>query len=382
MPSREPAPRPTTTGLVATTVTALTVAAGLLLLSGPLLAAGLAAALFLLLCRGLAGRHLAGFTVTRDLPRRARAGESFPMALRIGSGPAFPAGAAFRFTDPLAPAVRDRAVTAPGDGPASLRCTGLAHRRGPLPVRPWTLASTWPLGLFVSERTGTFRDDHATLVLPKPWLPAQLHDRLDRLSIESADRPLEPADPLSEFRLLREFRSGDPVRGIHWPSSLRSGRLQFAETEPPRPKPLRYGIFLHSHEPPGSVVLPENYETILRIAAGLLVRFQREEIPVVFCQAPGHPVMLRERDAFAARLDGLALSRRHPLASAERIFDATASAGPDPFRDCDEVFVLGDGPLAQWEDAARARFPRCTCLDTTTLTTGRRPGLLTRSRRP
>lgn len=380
MPSREPAPRPTTAGLVATTVTALTVAAGLLLLSGPLLAAGLAAGLFLLVCRWLAARHLAGFAVTRDLPRRARAGESFSMALRIEAGPAFPAGAVFRFTDPLAPAVRDRAVTAPGDGPAPLRCTGLAHRRGPLPVRPWTIASTWPLGLFVSETSGPFRDDHATLVLPKPRLPAQLHDRLERLSIESADRPLEPADPLSEFRLLREFRNGDPVRGIHWPSSLRSGRLQFAETEPPRPKPLRYGIFLHSHEPAGSVMLPENYETILRIVAGLLSRFQREEIPVVFCQAPERPVVLRERDAFAARLDLLALSRRHPLASAERIF-AAAGSGPDPFRDCDEVFVLGDGALAHWEDAARARFPRCTCLDTTTLTTGRRPGLLTRSRR-
>lgn len=379
MPWKENTPRPTTTGLVATTLTALMVAAGLLLLSGAIVAAGLAAAVFLIVCRWLSARHLAGFRVSRELPRRARAGESFSMALRVEPGPSFPQGTPVRFTDPLAPAVRDREVVAALAESPPLRCTGLAHRRGPLPSRPWTLSSDWPLGLFVSERSGGFHDDHATLVLPSPWLPTRLHDRLERLSIESADRPLEPADPLSEFRLLREFRNGDPVRGIHWPSSLRSGRLQFAETEPPRPRPLRYGIHVHSHEPAGSVVLPENHETILRIVAGLLLRFQREEIPVVFCQAPGRPLGLAERGDFTARLDALALSRRQPLASLDRIF--AAPSGPDPFRDCDEVFVLGDGPLANWEDAARARFPRSTCIDTTTLTTGRRPGLLTRTRR-
>jgi uncharacterized protein (DUF58 family) len=372
-------PRLTQTGLVVSVLAVVTVAAGLVMFSGPVLAVGLAALALVAICRSLAARHLEGFSVARDLPRRARAGESFPMELRLHSGPRLPSGIVVNFTDPLAPAVRERPFVLELASPHSLRCTGLAHRRGPLPPRPWLVSSTWPLGLFLTEHQGLFRDDHATLVLPKPWLPSRLRERLERLSLESAERPLEPADPLAEFRFLREFRHGDPVRGIHWPTSLRSGRLQYAETEPPRPKPYRYGVFLHSYEAPGTIITPETYELILRIATGLMMKFQRDEIVVVFEQAPRAPVLLRERHEFSALLEALALSRRHPQSSAEAIFGTKRLEKGDPYHDCDEVFVLGDGPLAGWESAARARFPHATCLDTTQLTSGSRPTLRVRA---
>lgn len=375
--SPDPPPRLTPAGLVAGSIAAATTATGLVLLSGPVLVAGLSALLFLFFARSFAKRHLDGFTVERDLPRRARAGESFPMEIRLRPGPVFPGAATLRLTDPLAPALRERPIDLETRECRSLRCTGLSQRRGSLPRRPWTLLSTWPLGLFLTERQGYSRDDHSTLVLPKPWLPPRLRERLDRFSAESAERPLEPADPLAEFRLLREFRNGDPVRGIHWPASLRTGRLQFAETEPPRPRPRAYGLLLHSYEPPGSVIVPETYELILRIATGLLLRFQREEVPVVFCQAPGTPLLLADRESFTRQLDGLALSRRLPQASMETVLAATMKGSGDPFAACDEVFVLGDGSLSRWETEARGRFPRSTCLDTTRLTTSSRPTLRT-----
>ena len=372
-------PRLTQSGLVVSVLAVVTVAVGLVMFSGPVLAVGLAALAFIAIYRFLAARHLEGFSVARDLPRRARAGESFPMELRLNPGPRLPSGIVVHFTDPLAPAVRDRPFVLDLASPHSFRCTGLAHRRGPLPSRPWLVSSTWPLGLFLTEQQGFFRDDHATLVLPKPWLPSRLQDRLERLSLESAERPLDPADPLAEFRFLREFRHGDPVRGIHWPTSLRSGRLQYAETEPPRPKPFRYGLFLHSYEAPGTIITPETYELILRIATGLLMKFQREEIVVVFAQAPRAPVLLRERHEFSTLLEALALSRRHPQSSAEAVFGTKRLEKGELYHDCDEIFVLGDGPLAGWETAARARFPRATCLDTTQLTSGSRPTLRIRA---
>lgn len=378
MPLASP-PRLTQTGLVVCSVAALTTAAGLVLFSGPVLAVGISLACLILVCRYFAARHLEGFEVARDLPRRARAGESFPMRLHLRPGPSFPESTDASFTDPLAPTMRQRALSRPGHPRQSLRCTGLAHRRGPLPARPWTLASTWPLGMFLTEQHGGFRDDHATLVLPKPWLPSRLRERLEVISQQSAENVNEPPDPLAEFRYLREFRHGDPVRGIHWPTSLRSGRLQFAETEPPRPKPSRYGIFLHSYEAPGTLITPETYELILRIATGLLMRFQREEIAVWFCQAPGTPVLLRERHEFSSMLDALALSRRRPMSTLEATFGGSNVWGSDPFLTCDEVFVLGDGPLAGWEEAARARFAHLTCLDTTRLAHGSRPGLRIRA---
>jgi len=381
MPPAPPPPSLTILGLVALSLAAVMVAAGLLLLSGPLLATGIAAGLFLLVCRSLATRHLGDFVVERDLPRRVRARESFPMELRLQAGPRFPRGVALRLTDPLAPTIRGRDLDPSTSAGRSIRCTGLATRRGPLPRRLWTMSSTWPLGLFYTERQGNFRDDHVVVVLPKPWLPSRLRERLEHLSHESAARPIALSDPAAEIRLLREFRNGDPVSGIHWPTSLRSGRLHYAETEPPLPKPLRYGLLLHSLEPPGTVITPETYELILRIATGLLMRFQREEIPVVFCPLPDQAALLAGRASFAEAIDRLALSHRHPISSTAVVLaSVVGKKGADPFHGCDEVFVLSDCPLIHWEAAVRGRLLHCTCLDTSALTIGSRPGLLTRSR--
>ncbi len=378
-----PPPRPTAVGVAAICLAATTFALGAVLLSGAVLAVSAAAAFLVVACRYAAARHLGDFAVERSLPRRARAGESFPLETRLDPGRRFPAGAELRFTDPLAPAVRGRRIeTAPG-APTALRCTGLAHRRGHLPRQRWALASTWPLGLFLTERQGEFRDDHSTLVLPKPWMPPRLRSRLERLSEESADQPFESSDPLAEFRLLREFRPGDPVRGLHWPASLRSGRLQFAETEPPRPRPPRCGLFLHSYEAPGTVIVPEAWERILRVAAGLISHFRHEGATLVLSLEAGKVARLREPGDFVEALDDLALLRRRPSSCLAAIFsrhDGAGESGKDVFAGCDEVFVLGDSALADWETAARERFPRCTCYDSKNLSTRPAPGLRLRSR--
>jgi hypothetical protein len=138
-------------------------------------------------------------------------------------------------------------------------------------------------------------------------------------------------------------------------------------------------VFLHSYEAPGTIITPETYELILRIATGLLMRFQGDEIGVVFAQAPHPPVLLRERREFSTLLETLALSRRHPQSSLEAIFGTKRLEKGDPYHDCDQVFVLGDGPLGGWETAARARFLHSTCLDTTQLTSGSRPTLRVRA---
>lgn len=371
------APRLTLSGTIVVAVTAALLLGGGILLSPPLLTAGFGAALLLMVARFLAAGHLRGFEVERDLPRRGRAGESFPMEIRLKPGPHCPGGARVSFTDPLAPALNARLVTLEPGHRVSWKVTGLSHRRGPLVPRPWLIHSTWPLGWFVSEIHGLPRDSQALLIHPRPGLPPALEQRLDQLTLEAAERPHEPPEPLSEFRLLREFRNGDPVRGIHWPASLRTGRLQVVETERPRPKPRRYGLLLHSHEAPGSIVTPETYEIVLHIVTGLLLRFQRDEIPLVFAQAPEPARELKGRADFLRQLDTLALSRRRPLRGLRFPDDPDGVDRRDPFDGCDEVFVIGDSPLETWEETARRRFPRCTCLDAGTLTSQSRPGLRT-----
>jgi len=239
------------------------------------------------------------------------------------------------------------------------------------------MVSTWPLGLFLTKQSGAFRDSDTLLLQPKPFLPQRLRSHLQRLALEAIENSSEPPDPVADFRLLREFRPGDSVKRIHWPASLRSGQLQVAELEPPRPKPRRYGIFMHAYEPAGQVLTPETFEMILRIAAGLLQRFQHEEIPVVFRHYPDKPASLTHRSEVEEALDHLALCRRRPLGTLE----ALAAAARD-FRHCDEVFLLSDCPRSEWEASLREHFPANTCIDATSLGSQSRPGLKTRLRLP
>lgn len=364
----------TPAGTVALVAAVVPTAVGALMLSAPIFASGLLALVLLGVARIAARRHLGGMRVKRELPARGRTGESFTVETRLVTGSAFPAGMTVRFRDPLASTTGEKRLI-PGDAMPALRYTGKSSRRGIHRPRPWTITSTWPLGLFTTERSGAFHDNDTLLLQPKPFLPQRLRSHLERLALESVENSPEPPDPVSDFRLLREFRPGDSVKRIHWPASLRTGHLQVSELEPPRPKPRRYGILIHSYEPAGQVLTPETFEMILRIAAGLLQRFQHEEIPVVFRQYPDIPASLAHRSEVSQALDRLALCRRHPLVS----LDPLTTAARD-FRHCDEVFLLSDCPRREWEAVLREHFPANTCIDATSLSSHSRPGLKTRLR--
>lgn len=373
-----PSVRLTPSGGIALAGSLGTVLAGALLLSGPVFATGVLALVLLAASRCAARRHLLGTTVRRVLPPRGHSGESFPVQTNIVPGPFFPAGTTLAFRDPLAPATGGKRIAPTGAGiPVTLRYTGKSAQRGRHRPRFWKLRSTWPLGLFATDLSGPFRDSATLLLRPGPLLPESLLDHLQQLAREAIVNAPEPPDPTADFRLLREFRSGDAVKRIHWPASLRSGRLQVAESEPPHPKPRRYGLFLHSYEPAGQILTPETFETILRIAAGLLLRFQREEISVLFLHHPGRPVSLTHRGDTARILDHLATCRRHPF----RALAPLAAAGR-AFRHCDEIFLLSDCPRHEWEKVLRPAFPSPTCIDATSLSGHSRGEIKKRVRLP
>ena len=358
-------------GMSATTLS------GVLLLSGPIFATGLTGLIFLLLCRRFATRLLSGVHVSRSLPHRARAGESFTVNTLITADSSFPEGTTIYFTDPLSSTRKARKLKLSDIQPTALLYTGKLAQRGYLRSQHWTMRSSWPLGLYTVSHGATFQDSHSLLVHPKPFLPNRLKSHLSRLSLESFESSHEPPDPASDFRLLREFQSGDAVHRIHWPVSLRSGELHVSELEPPRPKPRCYGILIHSYEPAGQVLTPETFEMILRMATGLLSRFLREEVPIVFRHYPDKAIKLSRRTSFESTLDRLALCRRKSLSSLEPL-RVTAS----DFQKCDEVFVLSDCPREHWEVGLREIFAQSTLIDAISLTSQSRPGLKTRLRLP
>ena len=367
--------RLTPAGTVALASALMSTVAGLIQLSGPIFSAGFTGLGILWLCRLCSSRHLAGIGITRSLPHRAQAGESFSVETRLTPGRGFRDGTTIQFTDPLASMKRDRSVTLTYSQETLLRYPGKSLQRGFFRTRDWTIHSIWPLGLFAVSRSGAFYDSNTLMLLPKPFLPSRLKSHLHRLVLDSTGNSLDPPEPAADFRLLREFRSGDPIRSIHWPSSLRSGQLHVSEVEPPLPKPRRYGILIHSYEPAGQVLTPETFEMILRIATGLLIRFQREEILLVFRHFPDRATGLSNRKSFESALDHLALCRRRRVPSLASLRDT----GTD-FRDCDEVFVLSDCPRSQWEESFREIFAKSTFIDATSLTSQSRPGLKTRHR--
>ncbi|MFN2463499.1 MAG: DUF58 domain-containing protein [Candidatus Dormibacteria bacterium] len=108
--------------------------------------------------------------------------------------------------------------------PTGLRVEFETPTRGVLQLSGMRLATSWPLGIARAERSVDLT--LAIVVHPVYALPPQ------------GRRPgaREPAGSSAsrgageEFLGLREFRSGDSQRRVHWPTSARSGRLIVVET--------------------------------------------------------------------------------------------------------------------------------------------------------
>jgi len=367
----------TPAGTIALVAAVVTTAIGVLMLSGPIFASGSLALALLGIARLAARHHLDGMRVKRELPSRGRTGESFTVETCLFPGVAFPAGTSVRFRDPLASTTGEKRLV-PGDATPALRYTGKSSRRGIHRPRPWTITSTWPLGLFTTERSAAFHDSDTLPAPPRSPFSRRGCDPTLKNSRWSPSRT-RPNRPIPSPISASSASSAPATRSSAstGPRALRTGQLQVAELEPPRPKPRRYGILIHTYEPAGQVLTPETFEMILRIAAGLLQRFQRDEIPVVFRHYPDKPASLTHRSEIEQALDHLALCHKRPLSS----LDAVAAAAGD-FRHCDEVFILSDCPRGEWETILREQFPANTCIDSTSLSSQSRPGLKTRLRLP
>lgn len=342
---------------------------GLFLLSPGPMAMGIAGLLLGATFRFLAGIPLRNLKLDRRLPKRAWVGESFAIDVRITNCSRFLPIADLQFRDPFSHA--ERAVTAVSPGSAvRINYTGKYGKRGPIVSRHIPFRSTWPLGLFETTCEASCEEESHLLLLPSPFLPARLQQHLDRIELEAQWSQLDLPDPAAEFRLLREFRHGDPVRSIHWPSSLRSDTLQVRESDPPGLKPLRHGLIIHSFTPSGLLVTPERYEMLLRIAIALLLRFRDRKVELLYYSGSGKPALLSAAVEYNDAIDGLATLSRTPISNLESIFDLKKT-----YRSCDEVFVLGDSPKESWQAPVRKAIPQCTCIDADSLSTASRPAL-------
>jgi uncharacterized protein (DUF58 family) len=179
----------------------------------------------------LAGRMTRGVRVERRVPAEVHQGEEAYVEL-IVVNPTRGLRAGIVVDDAMfAPASFDVGTLRPGER-VELATVRVAERRGPQEGGTVTLRSAAPFG--VAERRRGVPAPGACLVLPKVWPLGRLAFVDATATNERAmhEGPRRGTGP--EFLGVREYRAGDSMRHVHWPSTARTGAVMVREFEEER----------------------------------------------------------------------------------------------------------------------------------------------------
>lgn len=205
----------------------------------PLLVFGMMAGPFVL-NGAIVYRMLKGIRVTRRVPRRAVAGEFVGVELQIANDKKFMASHMLEVRD----RITGRQLTAQrrdDEGTVTfVRVPGREQRVGRYQVRfsdrgryrlgPIRVSSRFPMG--IGERGQLFQDTTDLIVHPQlgHLLPRWVRQQKE-LSESNDRRHSRPGFFDDEFHRIREYRSGDNPRSIHWRSTAKRGELMIREHE-------------------------------------------------------------------------------------------------------------------------------------------------------
>jgi uncharacterized protein (DUF58 family) len=204
--------------------------------------------------------------------------------------------------------------------------------RGPLGATGWTIGSSDPLGFFRGRRECP--DVEVALVLPRFTALARRREPRELEASIASPR----AGHGNEMFGVREYRTGDSLRRIHWRSSARRGKLVMREYEPPGLQTLR---ILVDPKPPSAAAADQ----IARLAASEAWGCIRDGGRVVI-GGPGLGSIGPSRDLWSL-LEWLA---RYPAASS----DAGVVVSPQ----AETVVITAGGASELIEEGERARRRR------------------------
>ncbi len=280
---------------------------------------------------------LRGVSVERRTAGRVTAGQTMPVHLIVRNSKSLLSSWMLDVRDDITEA-DNRSQTAAGAGivtfarlpPRSSR-TGVYeavfHQRGRYRLGPLRVSSRFPLG--IGERAQILPDFAAVLVRPrlvtlKETSVRDLYDQVESPVRKSLSRGLFDDD----FHRIRDFRSGDSPRSIHWRSTARRGRLMVQEFQQNRESDLFVILDLKSLPNVGL----EDLELAVSFVASLCVRrvhsgaAGRSTLAVTGA-VPGFVSDTRASRFAAEALDVLAVCGPSPSASLEEALDRTADSG-------------------------------------------------------
>ena len=339
--------------------------------------------------------NLEGIGVARKRPEKVFAGEMFVSRYRIeqvavGRRWIPRVGLSLVVRDlSLRPEVgtvrfgRGLAVGEVAEGSLRVRC----FRRGRDRRTEAELRSGFPLGIFETRARGKVRDEaveagEGIMVFPQPWLPPGLRRDLESFRFESSLPIGSELDPGLEFRGIRQYRSGDPVKAVHWPATARAREMMVREWDPPVPRPQRFGVILHTVERGRRMLRPDRWEMVLRLVTGLLAHGRSQGIPVHFFDLTAASGVVRfqvpRAHSFPGAFRHLAEAERRSTESSEALRRAVGDLG----RDCDRLYVVSDVPVDRWraEVAAAGEGLSLVCVDPDSVIPVRRRPRLSRGR--
>jgi len=167
--------------------------------------------------------------LSRSLPERIFLGEAFDVRLRITNRSRWRPALGIGFKDTLQISRPGSFVCGatlpvlPPRGHAEVLYTKRLHRRGVYAISSCVVTTRFPFALF--ERRLLLRSAEARLAVLPPLgrLRAGRRQLVERLS-----HPREVRHAVAgreQFHSLREYRAGDSLRLVHWPTTARVGKL-------------------------------------------------------------------------------------------------------------------------------------------------------------
>lgn len=267
-------------------------------------------------------RVLAGVTPAAPGPRTVFAGENFELPLAFTNR-----GARFALRDAevaLADRTKGRPRPAgslellePGRTATAL-CGWRLARRGRVRALTVAVSTTFPFGLVVVTRTFELATDF--LVLPRLGTVRGVEQRIAAFPGHGGARTRWSRGS-EEFWALREWREGESLRLVHWPTSARLGRPVLRELAGEEVPPVR--LCLWGRVPPVTLVggRPASFETAVELAATLAESLCRRGVRVRFSfrgEDSWDRAVPPRRAPFFALLSELALVRPAAATRAER----------------------------------------------------------------